>query len=140
MIKIAELFKGCISALALDGTFNGLIAGRVYTAVPRSPTFPFVRIVSLPTSPADGRLVSGHVDWIWEQTLDFTVFSLSRSPVEVSNVLDALGEVIEDKSKITVLNMDVVQSKPGLMAIEQDETTQTWSGVLSFTFLLDETD
>ena len=56
MIKMAELFKGCITALAANGTFNGLIAGRVYTRVPRSPAFPFVRIISLPTIPNTGFL------------------------------------------------------------------------------------
>ena len=60
---------------------------------------------------------------MWEQTLDFTAFSLSSSPVEVSNVLDALGDVIEDKSNITVAGADLVQSKPAAMALEQDETT-----------------
>ena len=138
MIDLANIFKGCIDALDADGTFNGLIAGRVYTRVPRSPTFPFVRLVSLPATRGDGFLAAGHPKWLWGQTFDFVCFSLSTSPAEVGDVLDALGDVMEDKSNITVTGATVVQVLPGPMALEQDERTQTWSGVASYDFLLDE--
>lgn len=138
MIDLSNLFKGCIDALDADGMFNALVAGRVYTKVERSPTFPFVRIVSLPATRGDGFLAAGHPKWLWSQTFDFVVFSLSTSSSEVGSVLDALGDVIEDKDNITVTGATVVQVLPGPMALEQDERTQTWSGVASYDFLLDE--
>ena len=138
MVKYAELFKGVITALAADGTFNGLIAGRVYTRVPRSPTFPFVRIVSLPASPAFGTLNASHPNWRWQGTLDFTAFSLSTSPVQASNVIDALGDVIEDKTNMSVTGATLVSVIPRTSGIVQDETTQTWTGLASYDFILDE--
>ena len=121
-----------------NGTFNGFVAGRVYTKVPRSPTFPFVRITALPSVRGDGFLAAGHPKWLWGQTFDFVCFSLSTSPAEVGDVLDALGDVIEDKDNISVTDATVVQVLPQTMALEQDTGTQTWSGVASYDFTLQE--
>lgn len=136
MINIAEIFKGCIAALNADGTFNALIAGRVYPKVKRSPTFPFVRINTVTTFTSGGFLNASHPKWIWGQTFDFLVYSLSKSPLEVGTVLDALGDVIEDKTKITVTGAELARSAPGAMRLFQDEDTETWTGVLPFDFLL----
>ncbi len=135
MIDLANLFKGCIDALDADGTFNGLIAGRVYTRVPRSPTFPYVRIFPVTSGPIDGFLTETSPNWLWQQTYDFIVYSLSTSPAEVADVLKALGDVMENKTNITVTGSTVVSAIPKLPVLEQDVDTQTWTGVLSFDFI-----
>ncbi len=140
MINPFDVQTAIYTALTAESDVTDLVGNRIFSMTPRdNQTFPWVRFNNIPASPIDGTLNASHPKRHWDFTVDFVVFSQSESSEEAGDVIKAVGEVIEDKTNLTVTGANVISSHPRTTGVEWDPDTQTWTGLASFQLVLQET-
>lgn len=140
MIDFGNVQTAIYTALTAESAVTDLVSTRIYSFVPRSAqTFPFLRFTNLPASPVDGTLTASHPNRHWDFTVDFVAFSQQDSPAEAGDIINAVGDVMEDKTNLTVAGAGVISSHPRTTGVTWDEGTQTWTGLASFQLVLQET-
>lgn len=131
-----SLFQGIFTRFnSVDGqTLKTLLSGRLYnTFAPQGADFPLA-VVSLVSDVPDGTFTED-----WENTLlQFSVYSLSTSAVEVCDIFDEL-KALYDYCPLTVAGYQTLYMRREFSKLlrEEDESLPPWHYIIEYRVLME---
>ncbi len=119
-----------ITAIKADAVCAALVGGRVYTAVPQKPSFPYIVIRTF-SQPYDAKGLNGT-----EVTARIQVLSEYRGAKEVDDVITALhGALHEQSLAVTGANLVNLRYDGGGDALLEPDGKR-WQGAVDFRLVL----
>ena len=124
-----EIQKAIRTAFRADATLDGLVAKRIYDAVPKEVVFPYVAFGPLLGEPFDGVALDG-----WECLVELHVWSRKRGRVQCQQIMSALVDLLHDQTlpldTATMINARLTSQRTFL-----DPDGVTSRGVLRFRYV-----
>lgn len=139
-----KLHLAVIKTIRDTSAVSALVGRRVYTRVPKVVTFPLIvaRNVLSGTEAAAMRATGGTVTRVWNVEFDFECLTHETSSATCGLIQAALAAVFEDEANFTtefdLISVSLLASTPGMAALPWEPTEGTWSGLASFTLMVQE--
>lgn len=140
-----KLHLAIIKTIRDTSAVSALVGSRVHTRVPKTVQFPFIAAKNVPTGVEASTFKAtdgGKVTRVWNVDFDFECLTHETSSATCGLIQAALATVFEKESnfdtEFTAISVSLLAITPVVAALEWSPENGTWSGLASFTLMVQE--